>query len=198
MAVRRTLLSGLLSLTLPVLLSCGESTDLDLDSSFRVTGTIRNNTQTNVPADARLVVAWVVTSGPDYTYVFGEGEVHAAGGTFELVMREPPPAPALNGGALGVGVIVATTDLSVSIGDDLKEVPQEDIVGAAGSYGVIYVSDHAAATAAWPWVADFEPGYAVGIGEAVPGSFDHFAPISASDVVLVIDHPDNIEFVNWS
>jgi hypothetical protein len=54
------------------LAGCSDSTDSS--QGFVVTGTIQNNSQASIPPDARLVVAWGVSSGsPDYSYVFGEG-----------------------------------------------------------------------------------------------------------------------------
>lgn len=84
------------------------------------------------------------------------------------------------------------------LGDDIDDIPEADVIGAAGPYGVVYVGDPAGATQLRSWAADFEAGYAVGVGEEVPGSFDKFVPTSASSVVLIIDDLSNIDFVNWT
>jgi hypothetical protein len=179
------------------LLGCSKSTGPS--NGFTVSGTIQNNTQMQIPADARLVVAWVVSStSPDYTYVFGAGTIDRTAGTFSVSFTSPPPAAALNAGSLGVGIIVATTNPTVSTGDDLDDVPEADLMGAAGRYGVIYVRDPADAAQVRAWSADFELGFSVGVGEEVPGSFDKFVPASASGVVLIIDDLSNISFVNWT
>ncbi len=180
-----------------LLLGCSDSTSPA--AGFVVSGTIQNNTQTQIPSNARLLVVWVVSSGsPDYSYVFGEGTIDRDAGTFEVGMTGPPPAAALNAGALGVGIVVVTTNATVSTGDDLEDIPEAEIIGAAGWYGVIYVDDPAAAEQVRAWSADFDSGYGVGVGEEVPGSFDKFVPASASGVLLIIDDLSNITFVNWT
>ncbi|UCG85724.1 MAG: hypothetical protein JSW71_17665 [Gemmatimonadota bacterium] len=187
----------LATMILPALLGCSESTSSS--GGFTISGTVQNNTQTEIPTNARLLVVWVVSSGsPDYTYVFGQGTIDRNAGTFELVMTNPPPTAALNAGALGVGIVIATTNASLSTGDDVVDIPATDLIGAAGWYGVIYVGDPAGAAQVRTWSADFDTGYGVGVGEEVPGSYDKFVPTSPSSVVLVIDDLSNIRFVNWT
>lgn len=169
------------------------------DDGSTVGGTIQNNVQVAIPADARIVVGWAVSSGsPDYTYVFGDGTIDRSNGTFEVTFEGPPPVAALNAGVLGVGIIVATTDQEVGTGDDLADVLESEIVGAAGAYGVIYVADTDGAAASRSWAEEFGAGYGVGMGQEVPGSFDAFIPVGASGAVLVIDDLENIDFVNWT
>src|SRR5688572_17150544 len=89
-------------------------------TEFVATGRVQNNSQAAIPADARVVVVWGVSSGtPDYGYVFGEGVLDRNAGTFRVQFDGPPPAAALNAGVLGVGLVVATTDQSLQNGDVL-------------------------------------------------------------------------------
>jgi hypothetical protein len=197
MVSRPKAIISLLAVISPVLLGCSDSTNPD--RGFTVGGTIQNNTQTEIPANARLLVVWVVSSGsPDYSYVFGEGTIDRSAGTFQVSMTNPPPAAALNAGSLGVGIVVVSTNGTVSTGDDLDDIPEADVIGAAGWYGLIYVCDPADAAQVRTWAADFDGGYGVGVGEEVPGSFDRFVRTSASSVVLMIDDLENIDFVNWT
>ncbi|MQA89154.1 MAG: hypothetical protein GEU90_02790 [Gemmatimonas sp.] len=187
-----------------VLLACsdtsGPSDNGPPDGLITISGTIDNRTEATIPENTRLLLVWGVSAtSPDYTYVFGEGTIDRNNGTFELVLEEPPPSAALNADALGVGVIAATTNTTVSTGDDIEIVPPSEIVGATGCCGVIYVKDSNVATTVRPWAEAFAPGYTVGVGEDVPGSsYDKFVPADASDVVLIIDEVTNIELVNWS
>jgi hypothetical protein len=196
MSSRSRAVARLLTVFWLALLGCNESTSPS--GGFTVSGSIQNNTQMALPANARLLVVWVVSSGTDYSYVFGEGTIDRAASTFAVDITAPPPAAALNAGALGVGVVVVTTNATISTGDDLEDFPEADMIGAAGWYGVIYVGDPAAAEQVRSWSADFDTGYGVGVGEEVPGSFDRFVPTSASDLVLIIDDWSNIAFVNWT
>jgi hypothetical protein len=188
------LAAGLVAVTT---LGCGDSTGPG--SEIVVTGTVQNNSQAAIPAGARVLVVWVVSeTASDYSFVHGEGTIDAAAGTFRVELTAPPPA-ALNGERLGVGVIILTTDASIGEGDDIDGVAEADIVGAAGLYGVIYIAgtpDEASGFRGW--AADFPAGFGVGVGQAVPGDFDRFVPVDASDVVLIVDDFANLEFVNWT
>jgi hypothetical protein len=167
---------------------------------FVVSGPVQNNTQAAIPAGARVVVVWGVSStSPDYSYVFGEGSLSPDGTSFQVRFDQPPPVEALNGAVLGVGMVVVTTNQAIGTGDDLSTIPQSDIIGVAGQYGVIYVADPDKATQVRGWAAEFPRGLSVGIGVSVPDSaFDKFAPESPSNVVLIIDDLANIHIVNWT
>jgi hypothetical protein len=188
----RGVLAGLL---LSILLAgCGD--DTQPSQEFVVSGTIQNNTQEPLPPDARLVVAWLVTSeSPDYNYVFGEGTLNASAGTFQLRLDQPPPSQALNSGVLGVGILLVTTNQSIASGDDVSSLSEEELIGAAGQFAIISVKDPDGVEG---WAAEFEAGYSVGRGVQVSGEFDVFEPASPSSVVLIIDALENIEFVNWT
>jgi hypothetical protein len=165
---------------------------------FVVTGTIQNNTQAPIPPNARLIVAWVVSSGtPDYSYVFGQGTINPSAGTFEIRLDQPPPSAALNAGGLGVGIIIATTNQSVSTGVDVASIPESELIGAAGQHAIVFLTNPDQ-TQLPDWTAQFGNGYSVGVGIPVPGDFDRFDPVSLSSVVLIIDDLQNIEFVNWT
>jgi hypothetical protein len=104
-----------------------------------------------------------------YSYVFGEGTLDPAAGTFRIQLDQAPPPEALNAGTLGVGItlVIFTT-------------PPEQAAQYRG------------------WAPDLEAGYGVGAGIQVPGDFDRFDPATSSSVVLIIDDLQNIEFVNWT
>ena len=164
---------------------------------FVVTGTIQNNTGAPVPANIRLLVAWVVTSDdPDRSYVFGEGTIDLAAGTFRIQLDDPPPAAALNLGGLGVGIIFATTNQAVGNGFDIGRSPPGQLIGAAGRHGIIFIGDQAIQDP--QWATQFNSGYGVGVGVDVENDFDRFEPAAASSVVLIIDDLANIDFVNWT
>lgn len=176
-------------------ISCSDSNDSS--DGFVITGTIQNNTGAPVPANTRLLVVWQVSSGtPDYSYVFGQGTFDPAAGTFRIQLDQLPPTQALNLGTLGVGIIVATTNQTLGPGDDVGEVPISDLIGAAGRYGVIFRAEEGAQVR--EWATAFDTGYSVGVGVDVVDDFDRFEPTSPSNVVLVIDDLENIDFVNWT
>jgi len=191
-SLNRTILGATTAWCL-LLAGCGDSTSPE--EGFVIRGTIQNNTQTAIPAGARLLVAWAVVTGTEHTYVFGEGTLNRRNGTFKITLPDPPPADALNANAVGIGLIVATTNAGISTGGDIQLA---DLIGAAGAYAIIYVADTAQAETLWAWTGDFESGYEVGQGQTVQGSFDVFVPTDPEDVVLTIDDLSSIDFVNWS
>lgn len=169
---------------------------------FVVTGRLQNNKQAAIPAEARLVAVWSVSSGtPDYGYVFGEGTINRVTGTFRLRFDQPPPLQALNAGELGVAFIVATTDQSLREGDIItSSSPLNGLIGITGQHAVIFVRSHDGAGQVRDWVALFDTGYSVGVGVKAPAGavFDTFEPASQSSPRLIIDDPANIEVVNWT
>jgi hypothetical protein len=176
--------------------ACGDSNNPT--SGFVVSGTIQNNTGAPLPDNTRVLIAWGVSSGtPDYSYVFGEGTLDAAAGTFRIQLDQPPPAQALNTGQLGVGLVFATTNQTIGTGVLGENLTEDNVIGAAGRYGVIYIGSDASAEVR-DWAAGFESGYNVGVGVDVVDDFDRFEPATPSSVILIIDDLANIDFVNWT
>ncbi len=179
-----------------------KGTTPDPEVGFVFSGTLRNDKQIQLPENLRVLVFWNVVTGEgdDYLYLFGEGTVNAEDMTFEIVFAEDPPADALNADALGVGYILLTTD------SDLEEgiIPQEydlaqNVLGGAGQYGVVFTNDKIADIEELEWPQQFPKGYGVGKGVAIPdANFDAFEPVDPSSVEIIVDDPENIEFVNWS
>jgi hypothetical protein len=170
-------------------------------TGFVVRGRIQNNTGAPIPAGARLVVVWGVSSGsPDYSYVWGEGVIDRMTGTLHVRFEGPPPAEALNNGMLGVGLVVATTDQSMKDGDTLtSHYPLTSIIGLTPQHAVIFVNGHPDTLQVPTWARAFDTGYSVGVGVKVPGSvFDKFVPVSPSSAILIIDALANLEIVNWT
>ena len=190
--VQLTLATALLGTALA---GCSDGT---APGRFVATGHIQNNTQAAIPANARLLAVWSVSSGsPDYAYVFGEGTIDRITGTFRSQFEEPPPVEALNVRALGVGFLIATTDQSLKNGDVIT-APMTGVIGITGQHAVIFVGSLQEALQFRTWAADFETGYGAGVGVKVPGDFDKFAPVSPSSLQLILDDPANIEVVNWT
>lgn len=167
---------------------------------FVVTGHVQNNTQAPIPADARLLAVWGVSSGtPDYSYVFGEGTIDRVLGTFQIRFDQPPPLDALNAGEVGVAFLVATTNQSWTDGDSLGSSSDvSGVIGVTGQHAVIFMRSDTAAQLCG-WCATFGLGYSVGVGVELPDEvFDIFVPASRSSPVLIIDDLANIKIVNWT
>lgn len=179
--------------------SCEEGTGPG--GSFVVTGQIQNRTNTPIPAGARLLAVWGVSAGsPDYGYVFGEGTIHRSTGSFYIQFDQPPPLVALNNDALGVAILVVTTDQSLEVGDSITSSSQSTgIIGVTAQYAVIFVQNRDTLPPSH-WANSFADGYSVGAGvKALPGDvFDKFVPTSRSSPVLIIDDLGNVEIVNWT
>jgi hypothetical protein len=170
-------------------------------TGFVVTGHIQNNTQAPIPVGTRLIAIWGVSSGtPDYGYVFGEGTINRATGTFRIRFDQPPPTAALNAGALGVAFLLATTDQSLKEEDVITgSSGMTHFIGITAQHAVIFVASHQDVVQLPDWAAAFDTGYAVGVGAKVPGEvFDKFLPASPSSTLLIVDDAANIHVVNWT
>jgi hypothetical protein len=187
----------LLALVLPLTAGCGDDPTGSSDGLLTVGGSVVNPTGQPIPANARVIIGWVVSStGEDYTYLFGEGTV--AGNAFRITLRQPPPAAALNAGNLGVGIVLLTADPNIHSGVHLEDVLVDpaQLLGATGRFAVIYTASGAAQTR--DWAAAFDPGYGVGTGVERAGDFDAFEPVAPTSMELIVDDLDNIDFVNWT
>lgn len=196
---------ALIVLSVGLLASCdGTPSDPDpptSEESLTVTGATVNRTGGPLPNDVRVLLMWVVTStSPDEVHLLGEGSLEGDGATFRLDLEAAPPTEALNFGALGVGVIFATTNQEIETGGTYTDlpIPEEEIVGVAGQHAVIYVGEDLPTEAASDWPGSFPEGYSVGVGVEREGEFDAFEPTDPSSVELVFDDLESIDIVNWS
>jgi len=180
------------------------STLAPLAAPFSVTGSLNYRKETQIPENARLLVLWSVTADyPDYTYLFGEGTIDVGTGSFQLVFDGPPPSEALNwmgSSALGVGVVIITTDQTLQFGKMLPDaLSTADILGASGQYSIIYVNNGFEMGEYIPWFNEFNPGYSIGKGVDIPDNvIDEFEPIDLRTFEIIIDDFEKIKFVNWT
>lgn len=186
-----------LVLTLLALAGCDRSATAPGREDLSVSGTLTNRTAAAIPANARVVVGWQVSSGsPDYVQVFGEGTVDAQAKTFQVRFDAPPPADVLNAGRVGVGFLLLTTDATIGQGTRLTPQQLDAMVGAAGQHAVLYAKGSTDGLGGW--VESFPAGYSVGEGVERTGDFDGFAPTGRTTVEIVVDAMANIDFVNWT
>jgi hypothetical protein len=176
-------------------------------------GTLRTDDGKDIPEDARVVVFWLVVTEPSYVYVFGHGTVDAQASTFEVVFDKEPPEEALNwfqGDALGVGMLLLTTDRSLESGILPSDYDPDidDWIGGAGQHAIIYIQGDLdldegdigfAEDAGIEWLYEFSEGYSVGKGTEIPGArYEGFTPVDPSSIEITVDELGNIEFVDWS
>jgi hypothetical protein len=164
-----------------------------------ISGSLTNPSAAPIPANARVVALWAVDDGSgDYAYIFGEGTVDRATNRFTVTFDEGVPSAALLGDALGVGMVILTTDPNLGEGrvPDLYDY-RANVIGATGQHAVIYLNDEPPRFAP-EWPSDFRRGYNVGVGRDLPGTFDGFAPTRLNAMQLIVDDLADIETVNWS
>jgi hypothetical protein len=163
-----------------------------------VSGTIVNRSGAPIPATARVVVLWS-TANESVAYIFGEGTIDRTTNRFSVTFDRDLPTVATYDGALGIGVILLTTD------PDLRDGPlaasadyyASTIVGVTGQHAVIFMGTDPSQYGA-DWAASFRRGYNVGRGVDLPGLFDGFAPVSFDSMQLIVDDLADIELVNWT
>jgi hypothetical protein len=133
---------------------------------------------------AKTVVVWVVfASSPDYGFVFGGGA--SQGSSVHVTFGGPPPAEALNGGKLGIGIVAVLAD-----GVTLPEGKVGDL-----NLSVLFQAvsaDHAVIYRATTetliendWDATFPQGYACGKCVRTGATFDTYAVEDCSKVKIV-------------
>jgi hypothetical protein len=181
------------------LAACSESPTGPRALPVTVSGSLTNQSGVAIPANARVVVLWAGDDGSgDYGYIFGEGTVDRTTNRFTITFDEDVPSAALLGDALGVGLVILTTDPNLGEG----RVPDgydyaANVIGATGQHAVIYLNDQPSRFAP-EWPSDFRRGYNVGVGVDLPGTFDGFAPADLGSMRLIVDDLADIETVNWS
>jgi hypothetical protein len=176
---------------------CDSSTDAS-GAGFTISGTISNPAGLPIPANARVVVAWVVSAAsPDYTYIFGEGT--ATSSTFRVTFPGPVPDAAINGGQIGVGVVLLTTSTALRTGVHLEDVASGggELLGATARYAAIYKAS--ATVTLVDWADAFPLGFAVGSGVDRDPGFDAFEPVpETTSMELIVGDIDQINIVNWT
>ena len=179
-----------------IALAACDSTPTQVGDPFTISGTIQNNTGASIPANARVLVVWAVSTGsPDYAYIFGEGTVTAEG-TFQLTFPGDPPAAAMNSFGLGVGLLFLTTDQNLKQGIFPQNTSPAGILGISEDYSVIFRKNLDPSVAAWP--SAFPERYAVGLVQRSTTGFDSFTVTSSNSVVIVVDDLSNLSPPNWT
>ncbi len=189
----------ILSLSLPLFVGCDSPTKIEDNSeSVNITGTIENVKDVALTDSMNVYVFWDVKSGaPDYTYIWGKGEIDKSKMTFKISLTTKPPAEALNNNSFGVGLIAIIDDNELQNGILPKDYPSEKLIGVAGWYAIIYKSNENS-DSLLQWIKGFKKGYNVGVGVKGDGIFDGFAPTDNNAVKIIIDDLKNIKVVNWS
>jgi hypothetical protein len=148
------------------------------------------------PADAELVVIWMINSGgPDHSYKFGDGSV--AGTRFTVGLSSDPPPEAINTYGMGVGVVVLLEPgATIPEGRVDEEVLEAAALGFSEQHAIIWRDP---SRPGLPWSADFPEG--MSCGQCVPAAsgFDSFKPMECSAVeVQVPSDVTTLEFCNWT
>lgn len=183
-----------------VLGACGDSPTELVPNELPVTisGTIQIRNGTTVPSNARVLVIWGVSSAsPDYSYVFGEGTVHA-GGHFTVTFTTNPPDDALNNDRLGVGLIIATTDQTLGQGQVPSDYTFPGFLGMSEDHSVVFVNTSFGAPGVRPWESGFTSGYNLGEVQRSSTGLDAFRRVALTAARLVIDALDNLNPPNWT
>jgi len=189
-----------------VLAACGDDDPVNPPATgvYTVSGKLKCNKATTVPADARVLVAWSVSSGsPDYMYIYGEGTANMADSTFRVTFDSLPPADALNRYGLGVGLVFVTTNKAIAegkyVGMAADSLFEGAFVGGAPDYAVIYINGSPDSVALGrSWAKKFQTGFNTGKGVRTTGTFEEFEPTPATGIEMIIDELSNLDWVNWT
>jgi len=185
----------LLLCALPLALACSDD-PVGVGPPVTVSGTISVQNGATVPANARIVILWGVSSGSsDYAYVWGTGTVSSTG-AWSVTLPTEPPAAALNDGRLGVGLVLLTTDQGLADGQVPDNYAWPGLLGMSEDHSVVFTKNVSAAMAAdWPGRFD---GFGVGLVQRSTTSFDSFTRVGLGDIVIVVDDLANLNPPNWT
>lgn len=150
------------------------------------------------PADAKLIVVWTVADANDYAYAFGSGGTE--GTQVSVSFSAKPPAAALHGGKLGVGLLALV---------DPRDVPPEGkladgqfdptrLLAFAPDYAVVFRGTTETLSAK-EWDAAFPQGYACGRCKraASESERDTFELTDCSNVKVAL-YSKNLSYCNWN
>lgn len=174
----------------------GQGGSASTSDSLDVNGKLTPGAGKSVPPAADVIIGWSVSSGsPDYIYGFGSG--NSTGVTFQVSLDKAPPTEALNVGKVGVGIVILYPAGMMPPEGKLTEATLNQGIGAAGEYAIIYKAPGAPSQS---WISKFPEGYSCGKGAPPePGSnFESFAPVDCSEITIIVDDIDKIDFVNWT
>ena len=157
--------------------SSGGSSSGGSSSGGSSSGTIGGGTE-------RLVVLWSVFSGsPDYLYSYGGGTT--APKDIIATFGGPPPAEALNGGKLGIGIVAALND-GATLPEGKVDSENRDAILRAMTpmHAVIYKNTDEQLTSKG-WELAFPQGYTCGKCIEAEAGFDTFEKDDCANMVLV-------------
>lgn len=174
----------------------GQGGSASASDSLDVNGKLTPGAGKSVPPAADVIIGWSVSSGsPDYIYSFGSGS--STDVPFQVSLDKKPPTEALNAGKVGIGIVILYPAGMMPPEGKLTEATLNQGIGAAGEYAIIYKEQGVAGQG---WISKFPEGYSCGKGAPPePGSnFESFAPVDCSEITIIVDDIDKIDFVNWT
>ncbi|MFH0901186.1 MAG: hypothetical protein V2A73_11220 [Pseudomonadota bacterium] len=171
--------------------ACGDESGAD---GLSVNGSVVG---TAVPANAKVVVVWLVMSSgsPDYTYKYGEGT--STNASFVVTMTADPPAQAIDSSGFGVGYVMLVAS-DAQIPDGIVTKDQLQPFGLSARYAIIWKN---ATVTDIDWTTAFPAGFMC--GRCVPASdgeiFDGYEPVDCSQVQIeTATDIETLDVCNWT
>lgn len=147
------------------------------------------------PNGTKVVVLWSVFSGsPDYLHSFGGGQT--TGTDVFVTLGGPPPAEALNGGKLGIG-LVATLNEGADVPEGKLTGNWEDVVRAITPMHAVIYRNASEQVTSKGWDTAFPQGYACGKCIEADTGFDTFEVDDCANLKLV-PMSQNPRFCNFT
>ena len=151
---------------------------------------------TCAPDSGHVYVLWP-GEGPKGDFLFRHGEGAATNAAFATGVALPVPDMATFGDSLGVGSVILF-DASVTLPEGIIDPAQFETAarGIAGQFAVVYKGPNPAGV---DWADAFPPGLSCGkcVKAKAGDTFDTFAPVACSEVVLDVGPEDAVDVCNW-
>lgn len=174
-------------------------------ASIELTGIITTVGGATVPAGAKAMVIWAVSSGsPDYSYKLGEGTATAT--SFTVRIPTPPAAEALNayGGGLTLGVgFIAIVPASFTLPDGRlsaadSSAAQAAAIGLSIRTAIIWRTG-ALTTLGVAWPDEFpESEYGCGACMDSAMGFDTYVPAACPSLEALVGDLSTMSACNWT
>ena len=182
----------------PVDTGCGEPSTVTPSATgdLVVAGPLATVAGTCAPDAGHVYVLWP-GEGPKGDFLFRYGEGAATNAAFATGVALPVPDMATFGDSLGVGSVVLF-DAAVTLPEGIIDANQfeTEARGIAGQFALIYKGTNPAGV---DWVDAFPSGLSCGkcVKAKAGETFDTFAPVACSEVVLDVGPEDAIDVCNW-
>ena len=168
---------------------------------FTISGTLNPVSETTIPGNTRVLVLWtVLSSEPEYLYVFGEGTLDFQNYTFVIHFDGPPPNEVMNqieDLSLGYGRVILTSNQKWHGQIFQDSFSRDEILGIAASDLILFIDGNVDSVPNVDWLKNVGQGFSVIREIKASSGSETFELVDPASMHIIIDDLDNIEIADW-